>query len=1375
MLTFEAVRAPYPGLRPFEADEADLFFGRERHVDALLKRLSGSHFVAVVGESGAGKSSLVRAGLLPALQAGFVVEAGSDWRVAVMRPGGAPLEALAGALLEPGVLTDAGSAPREEFALAELRRGPLGLVQLVRDAHLGRCCNLLVVVDQFEEVFRYCREPAQKDQADIFVELILRAADQRKVPIFVVLTMRSDFVGDCARFRGLPETLNDNQYLTPRLTRDQIAAAIREPARVCGGMVDPALVDELCNAVGDNPDQLPLLQHLMMRVWDRASEHSMPPRLTGDIAVKLGGLYSALNHHAQHVYEALREEQKPIARAMFKRLTDPLSQRRDLRRDALVSDIAAVAAVDAPAVIGVADAFRATGRHMLMPPPAVPLDPGSRLDISHESLIRQWVTLDAWAREENVSAREFLRLRNEALEELQGQADPLTGRDLTRALDWMRQAEPTPAWAARYSEPGELETTVTFIKRSAAEAQKRKDDQAQLVAREAAAKRQRLVSWLSVGGLVLASIVAGVVLYLYSEARTQRDEAKKGRKDAETAQGAANQAKEEAFNAAREARTNEEIAAKQRQLAIDESEEAAEARGQAHSRQLAADARIETQNDPALAVLLASAAVNEENNDVQALGALRGALTAHVPNLESPFAVAKSRHYVPDSQKNLWLDFSLNDASVSSHGSLAVVPSSDKAIIWSLATGRELLPRLEGHSGIVGAARFSPDGRFIATSSQDKTARVWDVSTHKEIAVLVGHTKMLNDVVFSPDSKLLITLGDDGFAKVWTVESYAAPLCALETKSKGGNFLSASFSHDRQHLVTVTHVSPRWYAEVWNIAGGICSAKVERTFELSTGLKWATFSPFGPWLGIVRTDGEVSILNVSPSAADWPGTVTLAAVQKGSAREEDDEESADEGGRRRDYPPPLAWSADGRYFAAAGTDHVVRVTTVDRLSVIIPLRGHTRRITSLSFHPSDNVLLSTSVDGTARLWKLGEDARLIDVLVLKGHKDRVGSGVFASNGSTVLTASDDSRVRAWEPRWTLLERPLPGARSFAFSQDGRRLWVGWTTTRGARRQSDSRAGEFEVATLKPTMEPLTLAGTVLFAGTYLLNRQTTDEVTVRNARGGAAIPIAGSRKMSLTSTRTSPDGRFLLAALDDDGLGMWDLAAPARLPDRIKAQSGCEVAAVSNDQRIAWSCSEGDRLLISRGGQPGFTIQTPDKATATAMTFSTNGRLLAVNFEDRSVRLFDTRSGKPTLELRGHDEPVLHLAFSSDDRLLLGIGNIRSRIWGVPAGDRVAVLPPAIRGADIDVAALSPDGRSLAFASPTRLLIWRCEACGNKDALLDEARRHKIARTLSPEEMRRYGLNERGVADLEDHGDAHVGLTVPPQPLAAPTTGSKPH
>ena len=604
-------RAPYPGLRPFEADEADLFFGREQHVDALLKRLSSSHFVAVVGESGAGKSSLVRAGLLPALQAGFVVEAGSDWRVAVMRPGGSPMPALADALLEPGVLTDAGGSPRPEFALAELRRGPLGLVQLMRDAYLGSHCNLLIVVDQFEEVFRYCREPAQKDQADMFVELLLRAAEQREVPIFIVLTMRSDFVGDCARFRGLPERLNDNQYLTPRLTREQIAAAIREPARVCGGVVDPALVDELCNAIGDNPDQLPLLQHLLMRVWDRAGERSRPPRLTSDLVTMLGGLYSALNHHAQLVYESLPDDQKAVARAMFKRLTDPLSMRRDVRRDALVSDIAAVAGTDAAEVIAVADVFRATGRHMLMPQPATPLDAQSRLDISHESLIRQWTTLNEWAREESANAREFQRLREEAQEELEGQADLLAGRDLARALDWRKQAEPTPAWAARYGGAGRARNHARL--HHAKRRRKRSGGRTSRCGSSHGSERSaRAYRGLTASALVLATGVSVVIFNLWQKAEADRataiEQSDMAQKKATRSERAA-RARRRCGQAGRKEdgrSCHTEPARRKEEPGGDGGEGRGAMRGSSPPMR-----RVEAQNDPALAILLASAAASE--------------------------------------------------------------------------------------------------------------------------------------------------------------------------------------------------------------------------------------------------------------------------------------------------------------------------------------------------------------------------------------------------------------------------------------------------------------------------------------------------------------------------------------------------------------------------------------------------------------------------------------------------------------------------------------------------------------------------------------------------------------------------------------------
>jgi len=236
----------------------------------------------------------VRAGLLPALEAGFLADAGSDWRILVMRPGAAPLDALLDALHGPDVLGKAGAAPPRPFAAAELRRGPLGLVQLVRDARLPPATNLLLVVDQFEELFRFST-PAHRDEADAFVDLLLHSVDQRQLPLYLVLTMRSDFIGACARFRGLPSALNDNQFLTPRLTREQIGMTIRCPTRVFGGDVEDDLLATLENEVGDDPDQLPLLQHLLLRLWQKAERRGTPPLLTLALYHELGGFHGALD------------------------------------------------------------------------------------------------------------------------------------------------------------------------------------------------------------------------------------------------------------------------------------------------------------------------------------------------------------------------------------------------------------------------------------------------------------------------------------------------------------------------------------------------------------------------------------------------------------------------------------------------------------------------------------------------------------------------------------------------------------------------------------------------------------------------------------------------------------------------------------------------------------------------------------------------------------------------------------------------------------------------------------------------------------------------------------------------------------------------
>jgi hypothetical protein len=214
----------YPGLRPFEAEDALLFFGREEQIDELLRRLQDTRFLAVVGLSGSGKSSLVRASLLPALHRGHLTGAGSHWRVSVMRPGADPFGALAQVLDE--------TLGKRNDRLPTLRSCSLGLVDASRHGR-DENENLLLVVDQFEEVFRFWgSNRLSAGAAAEFVELILAATRdyESAYRVYVVITLRSDYLGECARFQGLPEALNDSQYLVPRMTREQLREAIEGPA-----------------------------------------------------------------------------------------------------------------------------------------------------------------------------------------------------------------------------------------------------------------------------------------------------------------------------------------------------------------------------------------------------------------------------------------------------------------------------------------------------------------------------------------------------------------------------------------------------------------------------------------------------------------------------------------------------------------------------------------------------------------------------------------------------------------------------------------------------------------------------------------------------------------------------------------------------------------------------------------------------------------------------------------------------------------------------------------------------------------------------------------------------------------------------------------
>jgi hypothetical protein len=465
---------PFPGLRPFRDDEEHLFFGRESQIDTMVDKLAATRFLAVVGTSGSGKSSLVNCGLKPALSRGLMASAGTSWRMAQFRPGSDPIKAMAHSLAQPGGLfgnRDSEVLSVEEIVEATLRMSKLGLVDIYEQAQFDQRPNLLVIVDQFEELFRYHNLQASSDEAHsgedrsvAFVNLLLEAAAS-DLPIYVVLTMRSDFLGDCSQFYSLPEAINRGQYLVPRMSRDERRSAIAGPVAVGEGDISPVLLTRLVNDVGDNPDQLSILQHALNRTWTQWQREGGAGAMDLPHYEAIGTMSRALDLHAEKAYAELHDDrQRTICEKAFQALTDKGTDARGIRRPTTAATLSAITDASLGELKSVLDVFRKPSRSFVMPPASEPIAPETVVDISHESLMRIWNRLKDWVEEEAESASQYQRLAQNATLHAKGAAGLMTDPELSTILDWQQKWHPSAAWAERYR-PG-FESAIAFLDES---------------------------------------------------------------------------------------------------------------------------------------------------------------------------------------------------------------------------------------------------------------------------------------------------------------------------------------------------------------------------------------------------------------------------------------------------------------------------------------------------------------------------------------------------------------------------------------------------------------------------------------------------------------------------------------------------------------------------------------------------------------------------------------------------------------------------------------------------------------------------------------------------------------------------------------------
>ncbi len=583
---------PFPGLRPFESNEDHLFFGRDGQSDELLRRLRRSRFLAVLGTSGSGKSSLVRAGMLPSLFGGLMTQAGSDWRVALFRPGHDPIGHLAAALASEQVLGSDGddAALQKTIIEATLRRSALGLVEATRQARMPANENLLVVVDQFEEIFRFRRmskREGPEDEAAAFIKLLLEAKRQTDVPVYIVITMRSDFLGDCAQFRDLPEAINDGQYLIPRMTRDQRREAITGPVAVGGGEISGRLVNRLLNDVGDDPDHLPILQHALMRTWElwaHDRRNGEPIDLRHYEAV--GTMTDALSRHADEAYAELpNERSRALAEKIFKSLTEKGPDNREIRRPTRVSEIAAIAESSAEEVIAVIEPFRQKGRSFLMPPANVPLTADSLIDISHESLIRGWERLRKWVDEEARSANIYRRIADTAILHSEDRAGLWHDPDLALALRWREENRPNAVWAEHYHPQFDLAMNFIDASKTANEAEIAQRERA----RRKEVRRTRIFATIFGVLFLIAAGFGGFAIQARNTAYAARNEALEEKKRADAARADAVKEKNNAQASEKRAVANEQIATEEKKKAEDAAKVAEEQRQAAEAAKAASE------------------------------------------------------------------------------------------------------------------------------------------------------------------------------------------------------------------------------------------------------------------------------------------------------------------------------------------------------------------------------------------------------------------------------------------------------------------------------------------------------------------------------------------------------------------------------------------------------------------------------------------------------------------------------------------------------------------------------------------------------------------------------------------------------------------
>ncbi len=851
---------PFPGLRSFDTDDSKFFFGRNTEADDLILKLLKNKYVTVLGASGTGKSSLIFAGVLPGILR--LKNSESLFRIISFRPGNNPFGNLADAVIK-GFGTGKKSPDKNELTnlLANCDNFSEALMQIGFEAEL----NIVLNIDQLEDLFRFNTSGLSDTVATKFIEFLVNTINRSAQNLFIILSMRSEYMGECSHFWELARLINNSNYIVPEPGLENWRKIIGEPVKLSGATIDPELTEVLLNDIGFRNDQFPVLQHSLMRIWShwqRSDDSSKPLRVTDYNSV--GTVKNAITVHGNEIYEGLTQRGKEICAVLFKSITRKGSDNRGLRQASDFGKIRSIAGCSADELSEVIEKFKQPSSSFITCSEE-PLKDNTVIDLRNECIIQLWDKLIEWIDEEAASMQIYLRLSEAAALYQQGKTGVYRQPDLQAAINWREKQKPELLWAVKYNPA--FERAMVYLRTS--EKANEEEEAVKAVHQKGALKKIGLLT--AIFGIIIL-LALGFTIFEYiqklkaekkiSFSEKQKALAIRQKEIADSSANAALWQKTRSDSVAASAIRN---AHKTNELAERQTAQAKKNIGEAlHQKDIALEQSSGSRRMRMISIGKALSLKSMQmmgQKDLQTLLAYQAYLFNK--NNNGP-------ENDPDIYAGLYnvalQNGSLNCKPFKDHAgeikSIAFLPgrnefftsgSDGKILKWSLDNKDQALQVVYSGTDIVNVLAVSPDASWLACGSSNSSIRMIPLKGNNISYDLTGHKGEIKSLIFSFDGKYLYSAAVDGKVLKWDIAARTSvnvntgmmEIVSLDISSKG-NYL-AGLSTDGKVIV-------------WDKENDSEKFRIE---SAGKNIKVVRFSPDNNLLAVGYLDGSVEFWNIN--------------------------------------------------------------------------------------------------------------------------------------------------------------------------------------------------------------------------------------------------------------------------------------------------------------------------------------------------------------------------------------------------------------------------------------------------------------------------------------------------------------------------------